>query len=353
MTARSVAVLGAGAVGGYLGGKLSRVPDVQVTLIGRRPLIEEVRANGLVIREEGAEQVSHPGVALSASEVPPCDLVLLTVRTYDVEAAIPELPALMGEHGLVVAFQNGVGTDEIVAGAVGRKRMLAGTLTVSAGMHEPGRITRFSKVGGVALATMDGSDVPNWIVQLFASAGLPTVTVQDYRSLRWSKLLLNMLAAPTSAILDMDIDEMMADPGIFRIEQLAFREATRVIDAKGITTVNLPGYDVRSARLAMRLPRILAQPLVGTRIARARSGHSPGMRADIQRGRSEVGEYNGAIVQAGRKMGVRTPVNAALTRLTQQLAEHQNEREAFRRRPEALVEYVRNGRGHAFRRSLG
>src|SRR5689334_15110226 len=112
MTARSVAVLGAGAVGSYLGGKLSTFPDVQVTLIGRPPVVEAVSANGLVIREDGAEHVSHPDVALSASEVAPCDLVLLTVRTYDVEAAIPELPALMGERGLVVAFENGVGTEE-------------------------------------------------------------------------------------------------------------------------------------------------------------------------------------------------------------------------------------------------
>jgi 2-dehydropantoate 2-reductase len=344
MAARSVAVFGAGAVGGYLGGKLARVGDLQVTLIGRANVIDAVRANGLIIREGTTEEVSHPDLALSASGLPPSELVLLTVRTYDVEATIPDLKKLTAGGGVVIAFQNGVGTEEVLAEALGSGRVLVGTLTVSAGMEQPGEVTRYSKVGGVALATMDGRDVPGWIIDAFTATGLPTVTVDDYRSLRWSKLLLNMLAAPTSAILDMDIGEMMAHPGVFRLEQLAFREAARVIDAMGVQTTNLPGYDVRSARLAMRLPHALAQPLVGPRIARARSGRSPGMRGDVRRGRTEVSAYNGAIVRAGKELGVRTPVNETLAGLTQQLTDHPEQRAVYRGRPEALIECLHHAR---------
>jgi 2-dehydropantoate 2-reductase len=183
--------------------------------------------------------------------------------------------------------------------------------------------------------------VPEWIVQLFSATGLPTIVVSDYRSLRWSKLLLNMLAAPSSAILDMDISELMSDPRVFRVERAAFLEACAVMDAAGIRAVSLPGYPVPLARLVMRLPAPLAQRTLGRRIASSRGGRSPGMRSDMQRGRSEIADFNGAIAREGDRLGVPTPVNRALTALVQELVEHPERREDYQGKPESLVAELR------------
>jgi 2-dehydropantoate 2-reductase len=267
--------------------------------------------------------------------------VLLAVRTYDVEAAIPELRALLQEDGRVVALQNGVGTEEILAEALGRARIVTGALTVSAGITAPGIVDRYSEGGGVALATMDGSPVPPWLVETFAATGLPTTVCEDYRSLRWSKLLLNMLGAPISAILDVDLRTIVTNPHLFRLEQRAVREAGQVMDAQHIATVPLPGYPVPLARAVMRLPSLLAQFALGPRLASARGGHSPTMRADLWRNKSEVLWFNGAVAAAARHLGRRAPVNAALTELVELLADQPERRHQFRGKPDALMAWMR------------
>ncbi|MDQ2745005.1 MAG: 2-dehydropantoate 2-reductase [Chloroflexota bacterium] len=342
MSKRSIVIFGAGAVGGYLGAKLGAdaAATADLTLLGRARTAQAVAEHGLILHELDRDQVTHPRIVTSVEALPPCDLILLAVRTYDVVGSIDDLRMLLGKHGLVLALQNGVGSEEELARALGHHRVLPGTLTVSAGMEQPGSITRYSHAGGLALSTMDGRSVPSWLVELLSATGLPTITVADYRSLRWSKLLLNMLGAATSAILDMDIGSIMSDRRLFRIEQLAFREATRLMRAEGIGAAGLPGYAVPQARLAMRLPRSLAQATLGRRIAQARGGRSPGMRADMMRGKTEIAAFNGAAVQAGRQHHIPTPVNAALTDLVLDLATHPERRDQYRDHPEALVAYL-------------
>jgi 2-dehydropantoate 2-reductase len=342
---RSIVVFGAGAVGGFLGGKLAGVPEGQqpwITLIGRPRVVEAVCAHGLILREQGLNSATRPQAASSARSAGKCDLVILAVRAFDVATSIPDVRTLIGESGLVLAMQNGVGSEEELAEALGRERMLAGTLTVSVGMEEPGVVTRYSRPGGVALSSMDGSAVPAWVVELFSASSLPTQLVADYRSLRWSKLLLNMLGAAVTAILDVNTSEVVRNPSLFRIEQLACREAGRVMDGQGIGTVNLPGYPVPLVRLLMRLPRSLAQRILGPRMAGARGGRAPTMRADLARGRSEVAYLNGAVVRAAERLGMETPVNAALTALVEQLVLHPERRAEFRAKPEALVSFIAN-----------
>src|SRR4051794_9774663 len=96
---RSIVVFGAGAVGGYLGGKLSSAPGAtpRLTLIGRPPLVEAVERNGLIVREQHGDSVSHPTIVTTAADLPRCDLLLLTVRTYDIDTAIRDIrDRLMG-----------------------------------------------------------------------------------------------------------------------------------------------------------------------------------------------------------------------------------------------------------------
>lgn len=347
---RRLAVYGSGAVGGYLGGKLAATGLAGVTLVARPRVVSAVEDHGLIIREHDGEMISRPAVVDSVRGLAPVDAALLTVRTYDVASSIPDLHNLLGTDGILLAFQNGAGTEEELAGALGRDRVFPCTLTVSEGMEEPGIITRYSRSGGIALSAMGRQPVPEWVLEIFAATGIPTVVVPGYRSLRWSKLLLNMLAAPTSAILDMDISQLMSDPRVFRLERAAFLEAAAVMDAAGIRAVRLPGYPVPLARLAMRLPTEIVRRTLGRRIALARGGRSPGMRGDLQRGKSEIAAFNGAIAREGDHLGVPTPVNHALASLLQELLAHPEARDKFRGKPETLLERVAHAQVPAVRR---
>src|SRR5205085_9039074 len=118
---------------------------LHVTLAGRPPLVQAVCERGLVLREAGAEtRVAVPAV-MSSETLPPQDLIILGVRTYDVAHAVTEVRRLMGDRGQLLAMQNGVGTEEDLAAALGRDRVLVGTLTVSETMDHPGTITRTSR----------------------------------------------------------------------------------------------------------------------------------------------------------------------------------------------------------------
>lgn len=346
MADRSILVYGAGAVGGYLGATLRLGnPNLAVTLIGREPLVEAVRERGLIVRGGEGEKIARLQAESISSSGLTYDLVILAVRTFDVARSIEDVRGLIGTKGQVLAVQNGVGTEEDLAEALGWERVLIGTLTVSVGMEEPAVITRYSRSGGVALSTMSGASPPHWLVEAFQATGLPTAVIPDYRALRWSKLLLNMLGAPISAILDMDNAELVANPALFRLEQQAFREAAGVMDAQGITVVPLPGYPVPLARALMRLPSRLARRVLGPRIAGSRGGRSPTMRMDMRRGRSEVANLNGAVARAARNEGLSAPVNETLAGLTLELAEHPERREAFRGKPERLTAYVQERGG--------
>lgn len=338
---KSVVIYGAGAVGGYLGGNLALAnPDLTVRLIARPPTVKAINDSGLILRRGDAEQTARVQAAESALGIPPCDLVILGVRAYDVERSVEDVRRLIGDRGLVLAMQNGVGSEEVLSTRLGPERVLAGTLTARVGTEAPGTVVRHSRSGGVALASLGGGSIPLWILEAFQSTRLPTVSIDDYRSLRWSKLLLNMLGAPISAILDVDMPDLVRNDDLFRLERRAFLEAVRVMNAQRIRAVNLPGYPVPLARLAMRLPLPAARRTIGRRLTGARGGQSPAMRTEMDRGKTEIAYLNGAVAAAAQELGLQAPVNAALTELVETLSSDQRQRERFRGQPGTLSEWL-------------
>jgi 2-dehydropantoate 2-reductase len=339
---RLVAVFGAGSVGLYLGALLAKERTTRVTLIGRTPVCQAVERHGVRIDDHGSHMAVEVAMTDDVASLPPNDLVILTMRGYDVDAALPDIERLAGASGLVMGMQNGVGTDARLMRLLPLTRLMAGTLTSSVSMVEPGLVERQSRSGGMALATLSGVAPPDWIVGMFRETGLPVGIVTDFRALRWSKLLLNMLGAGTSAALDADLTTIVSHQRLFRIEQLAVREAGRVMDHLSIATVDLPGYPSRLLRLAMRLPRRLAQVAVGRALIASRGGRSPSMRADLRRGRTESSFLYGAVACAGHQVGVVTPICTALDLLLTRLAGDEESRAALRANPTAVLDALRD-----------
>ena len=159
--------------------------------------------------------------------------------------------------------------------------------------------------------------------------------------MKWSKLLTNLLANASTAILDMAPAEVFSHPGLYRLEIAQLREALAVMDAQGIKVVNLPGTPVRALAWAARsLPISLSRPLLRRAVGGGRGGKMPSLHIDLHsgRGKSEVETLNGAVVRYGERFGISTPVNRLFNETLLALSAGKLPLDAYTRQPAKLIQ---------------
>ncbi|MFQ5341487.1 MAG: ketopantoate reductase family protein [Anaerolineae bacterium] len=340
-----IVVVGAGAIGCLVGGRLAAAGQ-EVTLVTRAWLADTIATSGLRLNISG-ESLYVPEIAAVTTvkeagfEFGPFDLVLFTMKSYDTAAGIRDLSEAVHQPLPVMSLQNGVGNEQLLSAAFGPAQVIAGVITSPAEMPVPGVIRASS--GAVGLAALDNEILARSVVAAFRSADFKARVYDDWRGLKWSKLLLNILGNATSAILDWPPEQVFGDPQLFYLELRAWHEALVVMQAQGIKMVSLPGYPLPwIVRLFRWLPPSALQPIVRRAIAGGRSGKMPSLHIDLAKGKadSEVTVLNGAVVDAGRNLGIPTPVNEALTDTLIRIVMGRIERDAFRGRPDRLLKVV-------------
>jgi 2-dehydropantoate 2-reductase len=335
---------GAGAVGSLLGARLAQVGS-EVTLVGRAPHVDAVARDG--VRMVMAGKVSNQSVRAAAPTIAeaggPFDFVFLTVKGYDTLDAIDQLQPVLRPGTILGSFQNGVGNEEAIAAALPDQALAAGSLTIPVSLDEPGTIQLHSRRGGVALAPVSPEVNVAPLVRKLGEAGFKARRYADFRAMKWSKLLFNILGNAQSAILDLPPSHIFADTELFRYERLAFREAATVMDRMRVAVVNLPGLPARSLRRGMGLPPVLAQMLLEPRLGGARGAKMPSLWWDLSRGKgkTEASYLNGAVVDAGRRYDVPTPVNSVLWAILEKVTKLPTEWERYRRQPDRLKALLR------------
>jgi 2-dehydropantoate 2-reductase len=279
-----VVVFGAGSLGSLLGGLLARTHDV--TLVGRRPGVEAVRADGL--RVTGAvETTVHP----DARTAPPerADLALVTVKAYDTDAAATALADVDLEA--VCSLQNGLGNESRLAATLDAP-VLAGTCTYGARLVDPG-VVACTGVGEVALGPREGgrSTVADRVGRAFDDAGVVTTVADDMPRRLWEKLAVNAgINAPTALARIPNGALRTGDVGT--VASAAAREVAAAARAEGVD-----------------LPDDRAVAAVES-VADATADNRSSMLQDVERGRrTEVDSINGAVA------GEDAPVNATLAAL--------------------------------------
>jgi 2-dehydropantoate 2-reductase len=238
--------MGAGAIGCFVGGCLAG-SDHQVTLVGRAPLMQKIAGEGLNLRRPGQPtQTVFPTTATTVPEDAGYDFVLLTVKAPDTPQAIKGLTGLLyladrAGKTCVVSFQNGIGNEEQLAAVFGPERVIAGTVTIPIQAPAPGLIEVSKAKGGLGLARLQPTQPVTALAEALNQAGLPTLVYDDYKAMKWSKLLLNIVTNASSAILDLPPAAIIAQPDLFDLEIQALQEAVAVMRATGIHAVKLPG----------------------------------------------------------------------------------------------------------------
>lgn len=342
---------GAGAIGSLVAAYLaeSRPPGGDppaVTVLGRRPHVAAIRTWGLVVESPGARIVSKAVDSVTSLDdlAAPPDLVVLTIKAYQVPDALASLAGVLARPDVtVLVLQNGIGSEETVAGVVGADRTVSGTLTIPVESVRPGVVRRHSARGGVALAPMGAPAPVERIAAIFRASALPVRVYPDAVQLKWSKLLLNILANAASAILDLPPAAIAADRRLFALERAAFHEAVRVMRALGLRPVRLPGYPVPLLVRVMAAPAPIGRAALRRALGRGRGEKMPSLWHDLERGRThnEVAVLNGAVAREGERLEVPVPVNRTLTDVLLALAEGRVDQEIYRHHPDALLEACR------------
>jgi 2-dehydropantoate 2-reductase len=314
-----IAVIGAGAVGSVIGGLLSKVGE-DVTLVGRKPHVDAINQNGLTL--EGASGKIVIQVKAAENLDFKLDLALLTVKAQDVVSSIRKVQLFLS--GIqVVTMQNGVQSDDQVAGLLGKENIISSVAAFNCQFLEPGEVSYsipFSKT-----ALLLGEPFGNKGNRLQVLSGLlnkavPTVISDDIRAAHWTKLIWNLQTAVPAAT-GLSYQDSYQYPKVRELTINLLKEGLKVIKASGIKTADVPGFPMEpietiateSLPIASSMLKKMAEslgkvPVLGSTLQSIKRGTS-----------TEVDYLNGEIVNLGKKMGVPTPANSLIVELVHQI----------------------------------
>jgi 2-dehydropantoate 2-reductase len=338
----SIVTVGAGAIGLLVAARLAQSPGAAPSALLARPRgAAALHADPLQISGALELRVPELQVAGSVAELPAAvqrpQLAILAVKGYDTAEAISTLQQLAPQT--ILTLQNGLGNEERLAAAFGADRILSGAITTSVDAQSATRIA-VTKLGGIGLAPVGNVD-PTYAQQALSNAGFRVEVFADYRAMKWSKALLNMLGNATAAILDWPVADVYADRRLIALETAALREALAVMDQLKLRPHNLPRYPAALLAFGLRrLPAALFVPLLRGRVAGGRGGKAPSLLRDLQAGRNRSeGEFlYGAVADAAAACGLPAPVNAALWRMLGSIARGEAAWDDYRGRPDRVLQ---------------
>ncbi len=295
-----IAILGAGAMGSLLGGKLSSETH-GVLLIGREGHMEAVRSSGLKI-DGVTEAVSHPRTCTSPEEaedfVP--DMVFITTKAYDTEEAAEEIARAWPDVPVVVSMQNGIGNAGIIAGHLAKSAVITVLTTHGATFLGPGRILH-AGTGRTILGQSAGSEskgAEEQVRSVLESAGFEAEISGDIEREVWIKAGINASINPITALLREKNGVIVRSEGLRGIVRDVCREVAE--------TAGLCGISIDAEEL---LERTITT-------AEMTADNRSSMLQDVLAGRrTEIEQINGEIVRRASEHGRDAPVTETLYRM--------------------------------------
>ncbi|CAA2101356.1 hypothetical protein MBUL_01135 [Methylobacterium bullatum] len=307
----SIAIVGAGAIGGFLGVRLANIGE-DVTFIARGANLDAIRSNGMrLIEENGSEiHVKNLKATKSMEEAGVHDVVLLTVKAHQVGPIAAELHHLIGPDTIVVTMQNGIpwwyfsgghggelaGTHletadpgRLIAEYLDPKHVIGSVVYPAAVLTEPG-VVQVIEGHRFGLGELDGSMSPRVqaLAQLLIKAGFRAPVTSDIRAEIWLKLWGNLSFNPISALSHATLVDICQFPETRALAADMMREAETIANKLGIT------FKLGIER------RIAGAEKVGA--------HKTSMLQDVEAGRPiELEALVGSIIELGRLTDTPTP----------------------------------------------
>lgn len=294
-------IAGAGAIGGYIGAKMTRAGQ-DVTLFARGPHLAAMQERGLrILSAEGDFEV-RPKVIGSLEDAGPFDVIILGVKAHGLTLLAPRIAPLIGNNTTVVSTQNGipwwyfadqplerVDPGGIIARSIPLGSVVASLVYLGTDIVEPG-VIRHDEGNRISLGEPDGSRSERCkaIADAFIKSGLRCPVTARIRNEIWVKILGNVAFNPISALTGATLAGMTRDAGV--------RELVRNI---------MTEVEAVASKLAIELPISIEQRIAG---AEKVGEHKTSMLQDLEAGRPmELEAVVGAVVEIGERLGVAMP----------------------------------------------
>jgi 2-dehydropantoate 2-reductase len=288
-----IAIIGAGGVGGYFGGRLAAAGE-DVVFIARGAHLAALRESGLQVKSANGDlalpvnATDDPGAAGTA------DVVMIATKLWSTDEAVATARVLMGDKGSVVSFQNGIEAEDKLVAAFGAQRVLGGVANIAAVIESPGVIRHTGTMAVLQFGELDGtrSARVQALLEACQRAGIDAKVPEDILKAIWEKFVFLASLSGMTALTRLPLGPIREDPDT----RALFRELAAEVVAVGAAR----GVALGEATVDMIMKRLDALP---------REMHAS-MLGDLKRDlRLELPWLSGAVVQEGGRVGVATPAH--------------------------------------------
>ena len=348
----NVLVFGAGAIGTYFGGSLI-LAGHNIVFVEQPKMVTELRERGLrldltvderrntkeVFVIESRSFVIEPSLE-DALRFGPFDVALFALKSFDTTAALEGMKPFADKLPPMLCLSNGVENEQSIAQALGADKVIYGTVTTAIGRRGAGDIV-LEKLRGVGVAA--GNPLSEKLVSALDGAFLKSRLFPEPHGMKWSKMLTNLIANPSSAILNMTAAQVFSNKKLYKLEIEMLSECLAVMAAQKLQVTDLPGTPVKALALATKLPLWLSKPFLARAAGSGRGAKMPSFHIDLYsgRGQSEVEYLHGAVVRAGKEFNISTPINELLTDTLLALTNKEIPPEEYANQPEKLLSKVK------------
>jgi 2-dehydropantoate 2-reductase len=289
-----IAVVGAGAVGGYFGGMFARA-GAPIVFVGRKHFADAIESKGLVLDQSHGQERIRIEATTDIGAVRDCSLILFCVKANDTSATAAQMAPFVKPDSIVVCLQNGVDNADRVRAATNVVAIPA-AVYVAVSVPEPGRVKHLARgdlvIGPPSERTID-------IATVFELAGIPCRISENIEGELWVKLLRNCALNAISALSRVRYGEIAQNANAKQLMQNVIDEVLAVARAARVVMPDIHDRESGMAA-AMELAMQMADAFSST-------------AQDLNRGRpTEIDALNGYVARRGAELGVPVPVNHAL-----------------------------------------
>lgn len=290
-------IFGVGGVGGFFGAKLAKA-GLDVWFLARGNHLKAMKAHGLRVRSSEGNFTIPPGkMTDDSTKVGTPDVVLLCVKTYDLEAAARQLSPILSEHSVIISLENGLDAESVIQDNIKAGTVFGGVAYIYANITAPGVITEWSGPKKIAFGPLDGiiTKRAEEIHNTIANAGINVELSADIKTVLWKKFIFIAAGGGVVTAARLPLANVLAVEESRALFQDAMKEAIAIARAKGITIE--PDFVEKQLESLKKFDNTAYTS----------------MYHDLVNGKPlELEALSGTIVRYGRELSIPTPINRAV-----------------------------------------
>ncbi len=297
----NIVIVGAGAIGSLFGALLAKKNTV--VLVGRTPHITAIQRNGLNITGKTHTHVNLSAVESTKDVSISANLIILTVKSYDTEAAIKQTIPMIQEETIVLSIQNGLDNIEKMKHIIDINQIIAGVTTHGAILTHPG-VIRHTGRGKTILGVFDSSSSKQLenIVHIFNEAGIETQASNDIMKEIWVKAIINSSINPLTAFFTCKNGYLLENPLLEKTVENICKESTCIAQAEGIPLI--------TSDMIQRTKNVIKDT----------TNNYSSMQQSVSQGKkTEIDSINGKLITIGKQYKIDTSLNKILVELVSSL----------------------------------